>query len=86
MLWIAADCNRRDTGPGRRRFVLMFVILDERRVQRGILWFSKDKTRPRGTCPTVNDSLSAGTVNEQLPTGGAAGVAAGCCIDAHVVP
>jgi hypothetical protein len=31
---------------------------------------------PPGTCPTVNDSLSAGTVNEQLPTGAAAG--AGC--------
>jgi hypothetical protein len=26
-----------------------------------------------GTCRRVNDSLSAGTVNEQLPTGEAAG-------------
>jgi len=55
----------------------LFALLGERRVRRGIPRFSKDKTRRRGTRPTVNDSLSAGTVNEPLPTGGAAGAAAG---------
>jgi hypothetical protein len=64
MLWIAGGCHPRDTG--RTAASVPRPHGEEPRAC-GV--------SSHGTCRRVNDSLRAGTVNEQLPTGEAAGAA-----------